>query len=238
MKKRWAMAGAGAALGALLVVSVERGSVALSSGEHELVVGAGQAASVGADGTPQLELAALAPAQAAGKPDAEAERQRARRVADAVRRHAARQREAARAAQTKPEPPPAPAPAEPSPPPVVFQPSREPVPSASPTPEESARRDYIRNVMREQYFPVARDCYEELLARQPTAGGRVTLEFAIVGDGDAGVVDRVELRDDTTIDDPEFVLCMRESMYTAVFEPPPPGTSETTVVYPVVLAPN
>jgi hypothetical protein len=41
-----------------------------------------------------------------------------------------------------------------------------------------------------------------------------------------------------TINDPEFALCMRESMYTAVFEPPPPGSSETTVVYPVVLAPE
>jgi hypothetical protein len=65
------------------------------------------------------------------------------------------------------------------------------------------------------------------------------LEFAVVGDGDAGVVDRVALRDDeTTIDDPEFRLCMSESMYTAVFEPPPPGTSETTVVYPVTLSPD
>ena len=97
----------------------------------------------------------------------------------------------------------------------------------------------IRRTVREQYIPVARECYDELLARQPTAGGQVTLEFAIVGDGDAGVVDRVALREDeTTIDDPEFTLCMRESMYTAVFEPPPPGASETTVVYPLTLTPD
>lgn len=79
----------------------------------------------------------------------------------------------------------------------------------------------------------------ELLERQPRAAGKVVLEFAIVGNGDAGVVDRVALRqDESTIDDPELVLCMRESPYTAVFEPPPPGASETTVVYPVELSPD
>ena len=93
--------------------------------------------------------------------------------------------------------------------------------------------------MREQYYPVARECYEELLGRDPKARGKVVLEFAIVGDGDAGVVDRVSTREDeNTIDDPEFVMCMRESLYTAVFEPPPPGASETTVVYPVMLEPG
>jgi hypothetical protein len=60
-----------------------------------------------------------------------------------------------------------------------------------------------------------------------------------VGDADAGVVDRVALREEeSTITDPEFQQCMRESLYTAVFEPPPPGASETTVVYPVELRPE
>lgn len=63
------------------------------------------------------------------------------------------------------------------------------------------------------------------------------LSFAIVGHEGEGVIDRVELQDGTTLDDPEFLLCMRESMYTAVFEAPPPGAYETTVVYPVELSP-
>lgn len=105
--------------------------------------------------------------------------------------------------------------------------------------EAARRREYLSRAVREQYFPAARDCYGELLERQPSAGGKVVLEFAIVGDGDAGVVDRVALREEeSTLDDPEFVLCMRESMYTAVFEPPPPGASETTVVYPIELRPD
>jgi len=106
------------------------------------------------------------------------------------------------------------------------------------TPEEGARRrQYIQNAVREQYFPIAGACYEELLAREPTASGKVVLSFAIVSDGEDGVVDRVEVVDGTTMNDAEFTLCMRESLYTTIFEPPPPGAEETTVVYPVELDP-
>jgi len=107
------------------------------------------------------------------------------------------------------------------------------------TPEEAERRrQYVREAVREQYFPVARSCYQELLDRHPTASGKVVMSFTIVGDGEDGVVDRVELGDDTTMDDAEFSLCMRESMYSTIFEPPPPGAEETTVVYPIVLEPG
>jgi hypothetical protein len=104
--------------------------------------------------------------------------------------------------------------------------------------EEQRRRDFIRQAVREQYFPIARSCYQELLDREPRAGGKVVMSFAIAGVGDAGVVDRVELLDDSTLDDPEFTQCMRESMYSTVFEPPPRGSAETTVVYPVELRPE
>jgi len=110
-------------------------------------------------------------------------------------------------------------------------------PPAMTAEEEQLRREYIRQAVREQYFPVARSCYQELLDRQPEAAGKVVMSFGIAGVGDAGVVDRVELGDDTTMDDPEFILCMRESMYSTVFEPPPHGATETTVVYPIELHP-
>lgn len=243
MDKRWASAGAVGLLGALLWVSVDEGSVRLSRGEEELVLAAGQAGSIGADGRPRLEAAAAsAPASARVVADGSDERVRARQVADAVRRHAARRREAARAASGSAGSAGENAGSEPTTPPVeFFLPTTPGVrPALPPMPEEEARRrEYLRRTIREQYFPAARDCYAELLERQPTASGKVVLEFAIVGDGDAGVVDRVALREDeSTIDDAEFTLCMRESMYTAVFEPPPPGAGETTVVYPVELRPE
>jgi hypothetical protein len=164
-----------------------------------------------------------------------------------VRRRAAQRRATALAAKQA-SPKPAPEPATTPPPEFEFVLPKDeqtfgPYPAGTPAPpkdpEAARRRDYIKRTVREQYFPVARDCYQELLERQPTAGGKIVLEFAVVSDGDAGVVDRVAIREDKdTIDDPEFQLCMRESMYTAVFEPPPPGVEETTVVYPIMLKPD
>jgi ferric-dicitrate binding protein FerR (iron transport regulator) len=247
MKKRWPIAGAGATLGVLLWVSVDRGSVRLSNHEEEVVLHAGQAGAIGADGIPRLEATVpSAPADAGQVGDRAAERARTRQVADAVRRHAAQRRAAALAAKHPPAK--QPVSAQPTTPPIEFVLPKEehtfgPYPSGTPAPPakpaDARRRDYIKRTVREQYFPIARDCYQELLERQPAAGGKVVLEYAIVGDGDAGVVDRVAIREDKdTIDDPEFQLCMSESMYTVVFEPPPPGVEETTVVYPIMLSPE
>jgi hypothetical protein len=242
MKKRWAIAGVSATLGALLWVSVEQGSVRLANHEKELILRAGQAGAIASDGIPRAEVA-VPSAPAGGRA---AEQARTRQVADTVRRRAADRRAAALAANQVP--PKQPASDQPTTPPVEFVLPKEehrvgPSPSGTPAPpaepEEARRREYIKRTVREQYFPVARDCYQELLERQPSASGKIVLEFAVVGDGDAGVVDRVAiLEDEDTIDDPEFQLCMRESMYTAVFERPPPGVEETTVVYPIMLTPD
>jgi hypothetical protein len=39
------------------------------------------------------------------------------------------------------------------------------------------------------------------------------------------------------IEDEEFRQCMRESIYSTIFEPPPQG-EETTVVFPIELRPG
>ena len=111
-----------------------------------------------------------------------------------------------------------------------------PVPALTPE-EEQRRRDYVQRAVREQYIPIAKSCYEELLTRDAKAAGKVVISLTIVGDGEVGVVEHVELIDGTTLRDPEFTLCMRESMYTSLFEAPPPGTHETTVIYPLDLSP-
>ncbi len=154
-----------------------------------------------------------------------------RRAFDRLRADGIRQRAAGRSTTLHAEAPagtasaPANAASAPTPPPMTPE-------------EEERRRLYIRDAVREQYFPIARSCYDELLVRQPKASGKVVMSFAVVGDGEDGVVDRVELGEDTTMDDPEFALCVRESMYSTIFEPPPAGTEETTVVYPIVFAPD
>jgi hypothetical protein len=223
----------GLTAGALLVVAVREGTVRLSTADRQIVLSKGQVGTIGADGLPMRvdppSVAQHEPARASEPPAALRKPEGQRRAFDRLRADAVRRRAAERNG-TLPDQAAALAPAPASGPAA---------PSVPPTPEEQEhRRQYIRDAVREQYFPIARSCYEELLARQPRAAGKVVMSFAIVGDGDAGVVDRVELGEGTTMDDPEFTTCMRESMYSTVFEPPPPGQRETTVVYPIELAPG
>jgi hypothetical protein len=105
--------------------------------------------------------------------------------------------------------------------------------------DQKLDKEYIQHVMREELFPLARQCYEQLLERQPDAGGRVTLSYSIVGDAQLG-----GYVDDTSIDagapddiqDPEMLTCMRESMNSVSFAPPKTGGA-VTVDYPIELAP-
>lgn len=105
---------------------------------------------------------------------------------------------------------------------------------------KGALGDYVKGVVREQFFPMARDCYEELLGRHPDGGGDIALDFTIGGDEDLGGV--VELADVnsklSSIQDEAFALCLRESMYGVVFDAPPPGHPRVSVTYPIRFAPT
>lgn len=100
-------------------------------------------------------------------------------------------------------------------------------------------RAYIQHVMREDLFPLAQQCYEQLLERQPDAGGKVMLHFGIVGDPHLG-----GYVDDATIDagtpediqDPEMQTCIRESMLSIAFAPPD-KSGAVTVDYPIEFSP-
>ena len=122
----------------------------------------------------------------------------------------------------------------------------EPAPSATghapyaPMPElDGGQIDlaYIRGVIHDDYFPLAQSCYLDLVNRAPDAGGRLSFDFTIVGNPQiGGIVERVDLADGSTIDDPAMVTCMRESMLSMTFAPPPNGGS-VTVRYPIDFSP-
>lgn len=173
---------------------------------------------------PHARSPGVAPALAAASTSPTVAARRAQRNrADDIRRQLAERTAAAAAA-----------------PGAAAEPSADSVTPTLSEAEKARRSEYMRRALQEQYVPVAKSCYEELLARQPRAQGKVVLAFSIVGDSDAdagGVVAEAELRDDSTMDDPEFVQCMRESLYSTVFEPPPRGASKTTIVYPIELSP-
>ncbi len=97
---------------------------------------------------------------------------------------------------------------------------------------------YIQARIREDFKPMALKCYEELLARSPDAGGRAEMEFTIVADEKlGGVVEEANLGDGGTLNDERFGTCLRESLTTVAFAPPPSG-GKTTVRYPITFLPD
>ena len=98
---------------------------------------------------------------------------------------------------------------------------------------------YLRERIQEDFVPMARACYEQLLGRRPDASGRALAEFVIIGDERlGGVVDEVSVQpDDGGLADEGFATCLRESMYTVAFRPPP-GRGSLRVRYPFIFRPE
>lgn len=104
--------------------------------------------------------------------------------------------------------------------------------------------DFIRGRIREDFVPMAGECYESLLRRRPGVGGRVVMEFEIVADANhGGLVEdaRMVPHDggvpDAGLEEAEFLTCMRESMMTVAFLRPE-GDGRMTVRYPFRLRPD
>ena len=97
--------------------------------------------------------------------------------------------------------------------------------------------DYLRQRVKEDFLPMAKACYNELLARDPKAAGKIVVKMKIVGDEKVGgiVEDATIDRDAGTMPDEKLETCFRESMMSMAFAPPPHGGS-VTVIYPFTLA--
>lgn len=103
-------------------------------------------------------------------------------------------------------------------------------------PKGSLAKEYIQERIREDFLPLAKECYEAALERDPDLGGKLTVNFEIVGDESVGgIVESAELAEDSDIRDEEFMYCMRESMLSMTFEPPKGGGS-VTVTYPFLFS--
>jgi len=109
----------------------------------------------------------------------------------------------------------------------------------APTGDGGGRMDpaYIQEVVRGDFFPMAKKCYEELLSRKD-AGGRVELRFTIVADEKlGGIVEDVSVESDGGVAEEKMTTCLRESLSTLSFRPPAHG-GLVTVVYPIELSPE
>jgi hypothetical protein len=124
--------------------------------------------------------------------------------------------------------------------------SLKPAAPGSAAPTESAAallptldREYIRGAIKEQLVPIAVDCYNTVLTEQdPKAGGEVILKFTIVGDEEiGGVVEAAEIDEESTLNSEFMRECLRESVMTVTFDPPPEG-GQVQVTYPLEFAPE
>lgn len=98
---------------------------------------------------------------------------------------------------------------------------------------------YIQRRVREELFPLARQCYGAQLEKNPKLAGRFVMHFRIVGDRRVGgVVDTAYADDAGTLTDPEFSKCMTESMMSVTFDAPPGKSGQVTVTYPIEFSPD
>src|SRR5690606_27381200 len=83
------------------------------------------------------------------------------------------------------------------------------------------------------------ECYTMALEDTPGLAGRVMTEFVISGEPEVGgLVEESTISDDgTTIAHPGMRECMRETLYSIEFEPPPDG-GRVMVRYPFEVRPD
>jgi hypothetical protein len=106
-------------------------------------------------------------------------------------------------------------------------------PSASPTRAELLVDRYLRAIAREEFLPMASACYGDLVKHSPNARGKVLLHIVVVGHPAAGgVVDSVQLDSGSTLDDPQLMDCLVESMLALSFGAPPEGQARLEFDYP------
>ncbi len=97
---------------------------------------------------------------------------------------------------------------------------------------------YIQDAIRDQLVPVIQECYQSALEDEPELGGKLVVQFTIVGAEDIGaIVEDPQIDEESTLDNQFVSECMRESVMGVTFEPPEDGGS-ITVNYPFVFAPE
>jgi hypothetical protein len=121
-------------------------------------------------------------------------------------------------------------------PPPASPASGKRVPPALGSDAGTLDRVYIQKRIREDFVPLAKECYEAALERDPALGGKLVFSFVIAGDEDVGgIVESAELNPSSTLVEKELVYCLRESLLSLSFEPPKHG-GVVTVTYPFVFS--
>ncbi len=219
-RRKFLGAGALALSGAAVAVYVSTGEVEVSNAHGKSVVTAGQTAVASEHVAPSSKpLPVLAKAEPVAKPRPK----RAKRITpqqhEDVRR---RIQEVLKGEESG-----------------YFNPHDEGAEISDERPPGSLDKDYIREVVTEDLVPIARECYESALEDDPDLGGRLVLEFSIVGDESVGgIVDEVGIDEEaSSLMHPSLGECMTESTASLLFDPPE-GGGKVIVHYPFIFEPE
>jgi hypothetical protein len=93
-------------------------------------------------------------------------------------------------------------------------------------------RDYVQQRIHDDYMPLAKDCYQQGLKKHPELAGKLVVSLRIVGTKNTGgLVDWVETASEAnTLDDADVIECLKQSMYSVTFDPPPDDGYVTVTV--------
>jgi hypothetical protein len=86
------------------------------------------------------------------------------------------------------------------------------------------RSEALAAAVNRELLPLAQECIDAAIEREPALRGTLAIEIDAVGDGEVGaVVDRVEFPADNGVQQAELLECMRESSLSIALPPPPAG---------------
>lgn len=103
-------------------------------------------------------------------------------------------------------------------------------------PAGTLSKHYVRETLKAELVPLARECFLGLLETHPDTTGRMELDFIVMGDASVGgIVDDMQFGPASEIEDEAFRECVSESLMSSVFDPPP-GGGRVHVVYPLVFS--
>ena len=219
-RQKYLGAGALALTGAAVAVYVTAGSVEVGNDHGAVQLGPGQTAVASESLAPRTEPA---PKLAKAEPVARPLPKRAKRITP-VQHDDARRR--IRAALSEGES-------------GGLAPHDEDAASSDAPSPGHLDKEYIREVVTEDLVPIAKECYESALEDDPELGGRLVLQFSIVGDASVGgIVDEVSIDEEgSTLKHPSLGECMTESTATLLFDPPENG-GRVVVNYPFIFEPS
>jgi hypothetical protein len=107
-------------------------------------------------------------------------------------------------------------------------------PSAEDEGAPASTRERIRKHIGE-VVPLLAECYELERARKPDLAGNLMVRFTIDGEPEVGgIVSESEVTGGTLAQSQEMVTCVRETLFTAKFDPPESGGT-IVVEYPFVF---